>query len=94
MKSIKAHVDRLGEVKAAIAQLQVEEKKRVQALKDKGTGISSGSLFDANVYQQDRTTVDWRALAEEVGYTERQLRKHTSQGSTLYCKVTARLYRV
>lgn len=94
MKGVKATVDRLGEVKAAMAQLQVEEKKLVQALKDRGIGVYSGTLFDANVYQQDRTTVDWKALAEEIGFTERQARKHTSQSHVLYCKVTARLYRI
>jgi hypothetical protein len=90
---IKKKVDRLGEVKAALATLRKEEVTLVDHLKELGTGIYSGNLFDANIFTSSRITVDWEAIATEVGYTDRQLKKYSKEGMITYCKVTARLSR-
>lgn len=93
-KTIKAAVDRLGEVKAAIATLEQEEDTLARKLKAQGVGVYSGVLFDANIFSQDREAVDWKGLAHEVGFTTRQKNKYTKpMVSTLYCKVTARMAR-
>ena len=85
-------VDNLGTVKAQIAKLQKLETRLVNRLKDKGLGVYEGSLFQANVFSQGRTDVDWEAVAREVAMIipPRILLKHTKSTSIVVCKVTAR----
>ena len=83
-------VDRLGEVKASISVLEKEERSIVDKLKENGTGIYAGVLFDANVFSQTRVTTDWESLADEIGFTPRQKNKYTSSKDIVYCKVTAK----
>lgn len=90
---IKKVVDRLGEIKAAISNLETEEKKLIDKLKELGPGVYSGTLFDANIFESPRETTDWKGLANEVGYTTRQKNKFTKDTTVVYCKVTARLSR-
>ena len=89
----KKRVDRLGELKAALSTLRKEEASLVEKLKEMGVGIYAGTLFEANIFTGSRITVDWEAIATEVGYTDRLLKKHSSEGMIMYCKVTARLAR-
>lgn len=90
LSKLRQLVDRLGELKAAIAILEKEEKTIVSKLKEQGNGVYSGTLFDANVFPQTRVTTDWEAIAEEVGYTVRQKNKYTSSKEIVYCKVTSK----
>jgi hypothetical protein len=90
LSKLRLLVDRLGELKAAIAVLEKEESAIVGKLKEQGNGVYSGTLFDANVFPQTRVTTDWQSLAEEIGYTARQKNKYTTSKDIVYCKVTAR----
>ena len=90
LSKLRQLVDRLGELKAAIAVLEKEEKSIVDKLKEQGNGVYSGTLFDANVFPQTRVTVDWQAIADAVGYPTRLKNKFTSQKEIVYCKVTSK----
>lgn len=90
---IKKRVDRLGELKAALSTLRKEEVSIVEKLKELGTGIYSGTLFEANIYSSSRMVTDWEAIAREVGFSDDLLRQHTSEGVITYCRVTAKLSR-
>lgn len=57
-------VDRLGKLRAQIANLQAEEKKLVAEIKGWGPGAYEGALFNATVFEvEGRETFD-RAKVE------------------------------
>ena len=63
-------VDELGLIKAKIADLTKVEKALVAKAKAAGYGRFEGNLFEMNIFSSDRTNVDWKAIAEKVGYNE------------------------
>lgn len=85
-------VDKLGEVRAKIAALQKEETALTNTLKRKGVGTYSGLLFDAVVFKQGRTTVDWEGIIRHMHWfvPAHVLRKFTNTGDMTVCKVTSR----
>jgi hypothetical protein len=87
---VAATVDELGRVKAVIADAEKREKELVALLKKKGEGRYEGDLFEANVFVQNREVVDWKAVAEFVGYSAQLKAAHTTKGEVLVAKVQAR----
>lgn len=83
-------IDELGAVKASIATLLKDEqrlKDRVVAMAARGTERSwsrDGEVFRAAVTWTDKTTTDWKAVAEELArdippeVLGRILKRHTS----------------
>lgn len=84
-------VDRLGVIKSQIAELEIEEKKLADELKALGVGVYAGQFYDANVFSQLREVVDWKAIAEKVGYSTQLKTAHTRQNEVVVCKVGARI---
>jgi hypothetical protein len=80
-----SNIDRLGEVKAQIADLQAIEKKLVEAIKDQGIGKHEGEWFSASVIQiDDRFSLDTKAAEaklRELGVDGRWFTKNQKKTS-------------
>lgn len=83
-------VDRLGRVKADIADLAAQEKEIVDELKARGTDTYKGALFEANVFSQNRSTTSWKDVCAEAKVPQPIINKHTTSKYILVCTVTAR----
>lgn len=87
--ALSAAVDRLGVIKAAKAEIEKEEELLKAKLKANG-GRMEGDLFEANVVEQTRETVDYKAIAEKVGYSHQLKAAHTYVTPIVMVKVTAK----
>lgn len=78
LPSLSEIVDNLGRTKAEIAMLEVTENKYVTALKDRGVGEYCGSLFQAQIFTQERgKAVNWQAIAKKLKAKDDLVAKHT-----------------
>jgi len=86
-----SEVDQLGNLKAQIAELQTKAKAIEASLKaGGGVARTSGMFFDANVFEQTRTSIDWESIAKKLEPSRQLVTAHTSESTTLVLKVTAR----
>jgi hypothetical protein len=62
-----SNVDRLGEIKAQIADLQAIEKQLIEAIKELGAGSHQGEWFAASVIEiNDRFSLDTKAAEAKL----------------------------
>jgi uncharacterized protein Yka (UPF0111/DUF47 family) len=91
---LNANVDQLGALLADIAALekQAEEIKKSIRSQSAATGIKKfqGDLFNATVVEQDRTSVDYKKLIEDLGgIDEETLKRYTKTTNVVSVKVTS-----
>ncbi len=91
-KKVAAIVDQLGETRDTLKELRLVDQELATQLKGKGEGAYLGKHYLATVYCQERTTVDWEAIARALvdSIPPRLLRKHTSVTPIVACNVTER----
>ena len=84
--------DKLGELRAQIADLAVEAKALEQLLKGEGEGTYRGNLFEVTVSRCERATTDWKALVRRVHpmINERDIENFTRKVDFDRVTVTAR----
>lgn len=89
--TLAEQVDRLGQIKAAQADLQ-DEYDRIRAeLEEAGLKEIDGHQYRATFSTSTRTTTDWRAIAERFKPSPQLVRRHTTTSDpSTACKVTAR----
>jgi hypothetical protein len=85
---LAAAVDEIGVLKAAIAPLEQRLKAAQALLKAQGDGRYSGTLYDANVFTSERSTLDMAAVKEKLSV--QFLTAHTSVTEVVTIKVTAK----
>lgn len=85
-------VDRLGDVKAEIADLEKKEKELRDEFVSLGLDSADGSLFHATVSRYDRVTTDWKALKEEYHPPKflEMVEKHSRSTPAVTVKVFSR----
>jgi hypothetical protein len=80
-----SNVDRLGEIKAQIADLQAIEKQLIEAIKELGAGSHQGEWFAASVVDiNDRFSLDTKAAEaklRELGVDGRWFAKNQKKTS-------------
>ena len=81
-------VDRLGHLQALIAQLCDVEGELKEAIRDAGESEISGKVFDAAVVSSVRTSLDSKAIREDMG--EAWCAKYERRTLTKSVRVTAR----
>lgn len=81
-------IDRLGELKARIADLQAEEKKLRDEIIALGVGAHEGELFRASVSVSERETLDMAAVREKL--SPQFIRAHTNVTPVTTVKIVAR----
>ena len=76
-----ATVDRLAEIKAQLAALQVEETELKNDLIASCAEVIEGTQHRAAIcYNTTRTTTDWRAVAEHMKPSRQLIKAHTTTG--------------
>lgn len=92
MAKRKNIIDELAELRFHIKRLKGDEKTLAGRAIDKlGVGTHEGTKATGTVYESDRNTVDWRAIAEKLKATEAMIRKHTKKTSSTIIRVTPKL---
>lgn len=95
MKNDLNTIDTLGTLLAQIAELEKQAEAIKADLKDSatapgGSNVFEGNLFKATVTEANRSTVDWKKLAADLGITAEQLAKYTKTAAVFSVKVTSR----
>jgi hypothetical protein len=81
-------VDKIGAAKAVLAPGLEDLDAMIEQLKAQGAAVYSGDLFDANVFDSERTKYNMDAIREKL--TPQFLRAHSKQFNVRTCKVTAK----
>lgn len=89
-KRLQQLVDRLGAVKAKIADLQQVESKIKEDLIESGIDSIEGRLFRATVSRYDRKSVDWKKLAEALNASEGMIEAFSEERQGVAVRVVAR----
>ncbi len=89
-KSNMTTVDQLGNLQAEIAALQTQEKSLKDELKAEGVGVIEGDLYNATVYDSERKTTAWKAIATKLGATAQMIAGNTTKSITTSVKIAAR----
>jgi len=95
MKNDINTIDTLGGLLAQIADLEKQAEVIKADLKDaatapNGSKVFEGDLFKATVIEANRSTIDWKRLAADMGITEEQLAGYTKTSAVFSVKVTSR----
>ena len=88
-------IDTLGNLLAQIAELEAQATAIKDDLKDAATApggskVFEGDMFKATVVEANRSTVDWKKLAADLGITADQLAAYTKTAAVFSVKVTSR----
>jgi hypothetical protein len=95
MKNDLNTIDTLGTLLAQIAELEKQAEAIKDDLKDSATApggskVFEGDLFKATVVESNRSTIDWKKLAADLGITAEQLAGYTKVAAVFSVKVTSR----
>lgn len=89
--TLAQQVDRLGEIKAAQAELQAQFDKIRADLEAAGLAEIDGHQYRATFSTSTRTTTDWQAIAQRFKPSPQLIRRHTTTSDpSTACRVTAR----
>lgn len=89
-KGTQTLVDKLGQVKAQIADLEKQEATLRQQLIDLGIDEADGKLFHCTVSRYTLELVDYKAICEVRPPSRYLRRKYTSEQERVTVKVTSR----
>ena len=84
-------VDRLGQVRAKIADLQTQEKALKAAIVRSGKTEVDGQLFHAAIIRMEQTCVDYKGLIARLKPNPRLLKRFTTATEVVQVRVSARL---
>lgn len=74
-------VDKLGQVKAQLADLKKEEDRLKQELIDSGLASIDGTFYRAAISECDgKTSIDWKAIAEKFSPSRQLIKSKTTYG--------------
>jgi hypothetical protein len=95
MKNELTNIDVLGGLLAEIADLEAKAEAIKNELKDaatapNGSKVFEGTLFKATVSESNRSTVDWKKLAADLGIDAETLAKYSKTTAVFSVKVSAR----
>lgn len=88
--NLKQVVDRLGQVKARLADLRAEEEALKGQLTDAGVEALEGRLFRATVSHYEQTNVDYAGLLERLRPASRLVKQFTSTSERTAVRVVSR----
>jgi hypothetical protein len=88
VNNLTSTVDRLGQLKAQMAELAAEEKELKAVLVEHGPGAYDGLMFRATISVADRNTLDMDAVREKL--SPQFIAAHTRVTEVTTLKVVAR----
>lgn len=83
-------IDRIGILRAQIADLQAELKGCEGGLKSLGEGTTEGDYYNGTVSIVETARVNWRAVAEKLSPSPQLIAGNTKRSTTVRLTVTAR----
>ena len=86
--NLMSAIDRLGVLKAQLAELQREEKELKAIVAEHGVGAYEGEMFRATVSAFDRESLDMDAVREKL--SPQFIRAHTRLTPVVQVRVTTR----
>ena len=86
--NLTATIDALGNLKAQIAALEIEEKKLKEALGDLKPGAYEGEIFRLTISETERETLDMKAVREKL--SPQFIAAHTNVAKVRALRVVAR----
>lgn len=86
--NLTSTIDRLGELKAQIAELESEEKALKEVLIEQGAGAYEGNWFRVTVSESVKQTLDMAAVKAKL--SPQFIRAHTRETPYTTVRVTAR----
>ena len=89
MKRITNKIDKLAALRAQINELKRAEEALVGEIKQQGIGKYAGHQHVATVFAVDAERVDWKAIAEKVGYSRQLLAANTNKTTTVQLRLSA-----
>lgn len=89
MKRITNKIDKLAALRAQINELKKAEEKLVGEIKNQGIGKFAGTEHVATVFAVDKATVDWKGIAERVGFSPQMLAAYTTNSTTVQLRLSA-----
>jgi hypothetical protein len=88
MTNLEKTIDDLGTLKAAIAELETQEKALKAALADLAPGAYEGTLYRLSISESERSTLDMKAVREKL--SPQFISAHTTITAVRTHKVSAR----
>jgi hypothetical protein len=88
MTNLSKIIDDLGALKAAIANLEAEEKALKQALADLPAGAYEGEVFRLSISETERETLDMKAVREHL--SRQFIQAHTNVTAVRTLRVASR----
>ena len=83
-------VDRLGLIRAQIAQLREQERTLVDEIKALGVDALDGDYYHVAVVRGEREQIDWKAIAAKLRPSRQLITAHTRHVPYVQVRVTAR----
>lgn len=89
-----SNIDRLGQLKAQIAELTKEYDAITDSLKEEASMSGAkeflGDLFRAVYIETNRSTVDWKGVAKAMNIPAELIAEHTKTAAVYSIKVTSK----
>jgi hypothetical protein len=84
--------DRLGQIKAQLADLKKEEAELKDTLIDSGLAVVEGSFYRVALTESEgKVLVDWKSIAERFSPSRQLIKANTSKGEAYFTvRVSAR----
>jgi hypothetical protein len=84
--------DRLGQIKAQLADLKKEESKLKEELIESGLAVIEGSFYRVAISETDgKTLIDWKTIAEKFSPSRQLVKANSSVGEAFFTvRVSAR----
>jgi hypothetical protein len=84
--------DRLGQIKAQLADLKKEEAELRDTLIDSGLAVVEGSFYRVALTESEgKVLVDWRTIAEKFSPSRQLIKANSSKGEAYFTvRVSAR----
>lgn len=86
----KVTIDRIGTLRASIAELQAELKDLEGIAKCEPAGAYEGELFRITISWSDRKTTAWQKIAKDLGASNQKIAANTKQSEVCSLRCTAR----
>jgi len=88
MNNLTSTIDRLGHIKAQLADLKAEEQALRDVLVENGPGAYEGELFRATVSASERATLDMAAVRAKL--SRQFIACHTNITEVVTVRIVAR----
>ncbi len=88
--NLKTTVDKLGQIRAQIADLKAAEEQLKERLLGAKVTEAEGKLFHATIVTSTVRTVDYKSLLDVLAPPEHLVQKYTTEGTRTQVRVTAR----